>query len=53
MCQNRKTDEASYEKMLRLWREFRRTVIILEMIKRREKSKRELLLLTLEVVKRR
>nr|XP_019962205.1 PREDICTED: enhancer of polycomb homolog 2 isoform X1 [Paralichthys olivaceus] len=50
---NRKNDEASYEKMLRLRREFSRTVSILEMIKRREKSKRELLHLTLEVVERR
>ncbi|CAK6974017.1 enhancer of polycomb homolog 2 [Scomber scombrus] len=50
---NRKNDEASYEKMLRLRREFSRTVTILEMIKKREKSKRELLHLTLEVVERR
>ncbi|XP_070694726.1 enhancer of polycomb homolog 2 isoform X2 [Pempheris klunzingeri] len=50
---NRKSDEASYEKMLRLRREVSRTVTILEMIKRREKSKRELLHLTLEVVERR
>ncbi|XP_068602816.1 enhancer of polycomb homolog 2 [Brachionichthys hirsutus] len=50
---NRKNDEVSYEKMLRLRREFSRTVTILEMIKRREKSKRELLHLTLEVVERR
>ncbi|XP_050924873.1 enhancer of polycomb homolog 2 isoform X2 [Lates calcarifer] len=50
---NRKNDEASYEKMLRLRREFSRTVTILEMIKRREKSKRELLHLTLEVVEKR
>uniref|UniRef100_A0A8B9KCX5 Enhancer of polycomb homolog n=1 Tax=Astyanax mexicanus TaxID=7994 RepID=A0A8B9KCX5_ASTMX len=46
---NRKNDEASYEKMLKLRREFSRTVTILEMIKKREKSKRELLHLTLEV----
>lgn len=50
---NRKNDEASYEKMLRLRREFSRTVSILEMIRRREASKKELLLLTLEVVERR
>uniref|UniRef100_UPI0037E9413B enhancer of polycomb homolog 2 isoform X2 n=1 Tax=Semicossyphus pulcher TaxID=241346 RepID=UPI0037E9413B len=50
---NRKNDEASYEKMLRLRREFSRSVSILEMIKRREKSKRELLQLTLEVLERR
>ncbi|CAL8320669.1 unnamed protein product [Merluccius merluccius] len=50
---NRKNDEASYEKMLKLRREFSRTVTILEMIKRREKAKRELLHLTLEVVEKR
>ncbi|XP_032366006.1 enhancer of polycomb homolog 2 isoform X2 [Etheostoma spectabile] len=50
---NRKNDEASYEKMLRLRREFSRTVDILEMVKRREKSKRELLHLTLQLVERR
>uniref|UniRef100_A0A673X3L8 Enhancer of polycomb homolog n=1 Tax=Salmo trutta TaxID=8032 RepID=A0A673X3L8_SALTR len=50
---NRKNDEASYEKMLKLRREFSRTVTILEMIKRREKSKRELLHLTLEVLEKR
>ena len=51
--QNRKNDEASYEKMLKLRREFSRTVTILEMIKKREKIKRELLHLTLEVVEKR
>uniref|UniRef100_A0A4W3HZR8 Enhancer of polycomb homolog n=1 Tax=Callorhinchus milii TaxID=7868 RepID=A0A4W3HZR8_CALMI len=50
---NRKNDEASYEKMLKLRREFSRAVTILEMIKRREKTKRELLHLTLEVVEKR
>ncbi|XP_067110174.1 enhancer of polycomb homolog 2 [Osmerus mordax] len=50
---NRKNDEASYERMLKLRREFSRTVTILEMIKRREKSKREMLHLTLEVVEKR
>uniref|UniRef100_A0A3B3CYX0 Enhancer of polycomb homolog n=1 Tax=Oryzias melastigma TaxID=30732 RepID=A0A3B3CYX0_ORYME len=39
---NRKNDEASYEKMLKLRRDLSRAVTILEMIKRREKSKREL-----------
>ncbi|KAL7991725.1 hypothetical protein Chor_015981, partial [Crotalus horridus] len=38
---NRKNDEASYEKMLKLRREFSRAITILEMIKRREKTKRE------------
>ncbi|XP_056108005.1 enhancer of polycomb homolog 2 isoform X2 [Rhinichthys klamathensis goyatoka] len=50
---NRKNDEASYEKMLKLRREFSRTMSILEMIKKREKSKRELLHLTLEVFEKR
>ncbi|XP_062862268.1 enhancer of polycomb homolog 2 isoform X2 [Trichomycterus rosablanca] len=50
---NRKNDEASYERMLKLRREFSRAVTILEMIKKREKSKRELLHLTLEVVEKR
>ncbi|KTG38841.1 hypothetical protein cypCar_00043503 [Cyprinus carpio] len=51
--QNRKNDEVSYEKMLKLRREFSRTMSILEMIKKREKSKRELLHLTLEVFEKR
>ncbi|XP_040921364.1 enhancer of polycomb homolog 1-like isoform X2 [Toxotes jaculatrix] len=50
---NRKNDEASYEKMLKLRRDLSRAVTILEMIKRREKSKRELLHLTLEIVEKR
>ncbi|XP_057189392.1 enhancer of polycomb homolog 1b isoform X2 [Triplophysa rosa] len=50
---NRKNDEASYEKMLKLRRNLSRAVTILEMIKRREKSKRELLHLTLEIVEKR
>lgn len=51
--QNRKNDEASYEKMLKLRRDLSRAVTILEMIKKREKSKRELLHLTLEIVEKR
>ncbi|XP_029555589.1 enhancer of polycomb homolog 1 isoform X1 [Salmo trutta] len=50
---NRKNDEAGYEKMLKLRRDLSRAVTILEMIKRREKSKRELLHLTLEIVEKR
>ncbi|XP_058879245.1 enhancer of polycomb homolog 1-like isoform X1 [Acipenser ruthenus] len=50
---NRKNDEASYEKMLKLRRDLSRAVTILEMIKRREKSKRELLHLTLEIIEKR
>uniref|UniRef100_A0A3Q3LV46 Enhancer of polycomb homolog n=1 Tax=Mastacembelus armatus TaxID=205130 RepID=A0A3Q3LV46_9TELE len=50
---SRKNDEASYEKLLKLRRDLSRAVTILEMIKRREKSKRELLHLTLEIVEKR
>lgn len=50
---NRKNDEASYEKMLKLRRDLSRAVTILEMVKRREKSKRELLHLTLEIMEKR
>uniref|UniRef100_A0A673IKX6 Enhancer of polycomb homolog n=1 Tax=Sinocyclocheilus rhinocerous TaxID=307959 RepID=A0A673IKX6_9TELE len=50
---NRKNDEASYEKMLKLRRDLSRAVTVLEMIKKREKSKRELLHLTLEIVEKR
>uniref|UniRef100_A0A672HAG7 Enhancer of polycomb homolog n=1 Tax=Salarias fasciatus TaxID=181472 RepID=A0A672HAG7_SALFA len=50
---NRKNDEASYEKMLKLRRDLSRAVTILEMVKKREKSKRELLHLTLEIVEKR
>nr|XP_039266934.1 enhancer of polycomb homolog 1-like isoform X1 [Styela clava] len=50
---NRKNDEASYEKMLKLRRDLSRAVTILEMIKRREKGKWELLHLTLEIAEKR
>ncbi|XP_019630045.1 PREDICTED: enhancer of polycomb homolog 1-like isoform X2 [Branchiostoma belcheri] len=50
---NRKNDEASYEKMLKLRRDLNRAVTLLEMVKRREKSKRELLHLTIEIVEKR
>lgn len=50
---NRKNDEASYEKMLKLRRDLSRAVTILEMIKRREKNKRDLLSLTLEILEKR
>lgn len=39
--------------MLKLRRDLSRAVTILEMIKKREKSKRELLHLTLEIVEKR
>uniref|UniRef100_UPI00358F5B18 enhancer of polycomb homolog 1-like isoform X2 n=1 Tax=Myxine glutinosa TaxID=7769 RepID=UPI00358F5B18 len=50
---NRKNDEASYEKMLKLRRDLSRAVTILEMVKRRETSKQELLKLTLDIVEKR
>lgn len=50
---NRKNDEASYEKMLKLRRDLSRAVTLLEMVKRREKTKREHLHLTIEVFEKR
>ncbi|KAK3909112.1 Enhancer of polycomb-like protein 1 [Frankliniella fusca] len=50
---NRKNDETSYEKMLKLRRDLSRAVTLLEMVKRREKTKRELLHLTVEVYEKR
>ncbi|KAK3105710.1 hypothetical protein FSP39_003940 [Pinctada imbricata] len=50
---NRKNDETSYEKMLKLKRDLNRAVTILEMIKRREKAKKELLQLNIEIVDKR
>ncbi|KFM71369.1 Enhancer of polycomb-like protein, partial [Stegodyphus mimosarum] len=50
---NRKNDEASYEKMLKLRRDLSRAVTLLEFVKRREKSKREHLHLTVEIVEKR
>ncbi|KAJ8307466.1 hypothetical protein KUTeg_015550 [Tegillarca granosa] len=50
---NRKNDETSYEKMLKLRRDLSRAVTLLEMIKRREKAKKEMLQLTIEVVDKR
>ncbi|XP_067004154.1 enhancer of polycomb homolog 1 [Anabrus simplex] len=50
---NRKNDETSYEKMLKLRRDLSRAVTLLELVKRREKSKRELLHLTIEVYEKR
>nr|CAI5857554.1 unnamed protein product [Callosobruchus analis] len=46
---NRKNDEASYEKMLKLRRDLCRAVTLLELVKRREKIKREYVHLTIEV----
>jgi len=53
LLQNPKNDQASYEKMLKLRRDLSRAVPTLGVIKRREKSKRELLHLTLEIVEKR
>ena len=50
---NRKNDESSYEKMLKLRRDLSRAVLLLEMVKRREKAKREYLNLNIEVFERR
>lgn len=46
---NRKNDEASYEKMLKLKRDLKKAVTLLEMVKKREKLKKEDLNLTVEV----
>ena len=51
--QNRKNDESSYEKMLKLRRDLNRACTILDMVKRREQSKKELLQLTVEVFEKR
>ncbi|XP_056632876.1 enhancer of polycomb homolog 1 [Diorhabda sublineata] len=50
---NRKNDEASYEKMLKLRRDLYRAVTLLELVKRREKIKREHVHLTVEVFEKR
>lgn len=50
---NRKNDETSYEKMLKLRRDLTRAVTLLELVKRREKTKREYVHLTVEVFEKR
>lgn len=50
---NRKNDEASYEKMLKLRRDLNRACTILDMVKRREQSKKEHLQLTIQVFEKR
>lgn len=50
---NRKNDETSYEKMLKLRKDLRRVLILSEMVKRREKSKKEQLKLTTEIIEKR
>lgn len=49
----RKNDEISYEKMLKLRRDLSRAVTLLELVKRREKTKREHLHLTIEIYEKR
>ena len=50
---NRKNDEASYEKMLKLRRDLSKAIVLLEMVKRREKTKKENLTLTAEIFEKR
>lgn len=50
---HRKNDEISYEKMLKLKRDFYRAVTLLELVKRREKAKREHVHLTIEIFEKR
>lgn len=50
---NRKNDEVSYEKMLKLRRDLGRAVTLLDLVKRREKYKKENLTLTLEIFEKR
>ncbi|XP_022232748.2 uncharacterized protein LOC111081111 [Drosophila obscura] len=50
---NRKNDEASYEKMLKLRRDLQRATTILEMVRRREETKREQLKTTVNIFEKR
>ena len=50
---NRKNDEDSYIRMLKLRRDLNRAVMLLEMVKKREKMKKENLNLTLDVFEKR
>ncbi|KAH3705072.1 enhancer of polycomb homolog 1-like [Dreissena polymorpha] len=50
---NRKNDETSYEKMLKLRRDLSRAVTLLEFVKRREKMKKEMLQLAIEIAEKR
>ena len=50
---NRKNEEASYESMIKLRRDLAKAVTLLEMVKRREKTKKEKLNLTLDIFDKR
>jgi enhancer of polycomb-like protein len=50
---NRKNDEFAYEKMVKLRRDLMKAITLLEMVKRREKLKREYINLTVEIVEKR
>ena len=50
---NRKNDEISYEKMFKMGYELKRALSILEMVKKREACKKDLLQLTIEIFEKR
>lgn len=50
---NRKNDEASYEKMLKLKRDLNRAVNLLDLVKERERMKRDHLNITVDIFKKR
>ena len=50
---NRKNEEASYERMLKLRRDLTRAVTLLGMVKQREQMKKELLQNTVDLVQKR
>ncbi|EDO48946.1 predicted protein [Nematostella vectensis] len=50
---NRKNDEAGYERMLKLRRDLKRACTILDMVKRREQTKKDMLALTVEIFEKR
>lgn len=50
---NRKNDEASYSKMFKLKQEISRAVQLLELVKNREKTKRDLLKISVDIFKKR
>uniref|UniRef100_A0A0A9Y5L3 Enhancer of polycomb-like protein n=1 Tax=Lygus hesperus TaxID=30085 RepID=A0A0A9Y5L3_LYGHE len=50
---NRKNDETSYEKMVKLKRDLTRALQLLEMVKRRESAKKDLVELTVKIYEKR